>query len=212
MATESTATQKVAGSEFWARLHESPGLALHAAIYTSMAERIAPGCVLDLGCEYGLGSLLLAETNPRLRVAGVDVDLPGLRYSQKTLHDAGRLERVNADARGLPVDSGSVSGVYLINLLHLLPEPARILSEVCRVLTPDGVAIISVPRGDPLASGPHGANFMQQLAAQTQALFADVEFPVEILGQLPSFPAQSFRLDGPNSPWIARCQKKKPTL
>jgi len=196
-------------AKFWEALYGTERLALHATIYTWPAEQIPPGWVLDVGCEYGFGSLLIAETNPGVHVAGVDLDLSALRYSRNTLSDDRMLERVNADAFQLPVESESVSGIYLINLLHLLPEPVGIWSEVWRALTPEGVAIISVPRELPPDGGPFGGGCIEQLAAQARVFFAEVECPVEIRGHLPSFPPQSFRLDSMTSPWIALCRKKR---
>lgn len=211
MASRAPAMVKEDQSKFWEALCDTECLALHATIYTWPAEQIPPGWVLDVGCEYGFGSLLIAGANPSLRIAGVDVDLPALRYSHETLFDA-RTLRVNGDGFRLPVASASMSGIYLINLLHLVPGPVGILSEVWRALTREGVAIISVPREPPADGGPFGGGCIDQLADQARVFFADVVCPVEIRGHLPSFPAQSFRLDGTTSPWIALCRKKRLAL
>jgi SAM-dependent methyltransferase len=206
MGQERSAKARVATSEYWETLHESPRLALHATIYTSLAGQISPGWVLDLGCEYGLGSLLVAETNPKLHVLGMDVDLPALCYSFGGPADGG-IPRVNADAYRLPLASESVAGVYVVNLLHMVQESGGIVSEVWRVLKSGGIGIISIPGEDGLADGPCGLRSVEQLAPRIEALFAEVIYPVEICGRIPSFPSQSFRLNQPTSPWIALCRK-----
>lgn len=188
---------------FWRALHDDDRLALHSTIYTWPAAQMQDGWVLDLGCEYGIGSLLIAESNPKLQVFGLDVDLPALRYSQRE-SSGGSIPWVNADASALPLASESLSGIYLINLLNLVEEPARILSEVWRTLKPAGIAVIGVPRE---ADRPADRADTQQLAAEIEALFAEVLYPEAISGTIPSFPSRSFRLNEPTSPWIAICRK-----
>jgi ubiquinone/menaquinone biosynthesis C-methylase UbiE len=43
-----------------------------------------------------------------------------------------------ADAAALPYPDGSFDGVVMANLLHLVPDPARVLAEARRVLTAGG--------------------------------------------------------------------------
>jgi len=203
----STPVRTSAGiSGFWRILHDTERLALHAALYTWPAGQIPPGWVLDLGSECGFGSLLIAETNPSLRVLGIDLDLPALRYSQSIdFHE--RTSRVNANAFKLPVASESFSGIYVINLFHMLEEPCRVLFEVWRALKSGGMAIVSIPREDSGEAGPCNSQPIGQLALRIADLFSDVICPDEICGQLPSFPPQSFRLDERASAWVALCRK-----
>jgi SAM-dependent methyltransferase len=162
--------------------------------------------VLDLGCEYRIGSLLIAETNPRLHVLAMDVDLPALRYSRGVPKD-GRVPRINADACELPMSSESVSGIYLVNLLNLVEEPERILSEVWRVLRPGGVAIMAIPADSALEQDSPVLGSTARLTSRIEALFAEVNYPDAICGSIPTFASRSFRVNQPNKPWIAYCRK-----
>jgi SAM-dependent methyltransferase len=193
-------------SGLWEALRDSENMALHAAMYSWPAERIPPGWVIDLGCEYGIGSLLIAEANPALRVTGVDVDLPVLRYSRETLLAEGML-RVNGDGFRLPMASESVSGIYLINLLHLVPEPEGVLFETWRTLMFGGVAIIGLPREELRQADPRGFA-ATELASHIESLFSEVFIPSEICGHIPALPTRSFALDQKTSPWIACCTKR----
>jgi len=193
-------------SAFWQTIYDSERLALHAALYTWPAGQIQPGWVLDLGSECGFGSALIAETNPNLQVLGIDLDLPALRYA-RTMTARQRALQVNASAFRLPVASESFSGIYAINLLHLLEEPCEALFEVWRTLKSGGAAIISVPWEDNGEAGPCHSWPLGQLALRIADLFSDVICPHEICGQLPSFPVQSFRLGEGASSWVALCRK-----
>lgn len=193
-------------SNYWAFLHDTQHLALHATIYTWAAAQTPSGCVLDLGCEYGFGSLLVTQTNPGLKVQGMDLDLASIQYTQN-LPFGTRVPRINADAHNLPVAAESFSGIYLINILHLVREPGRVLAEVKRGLITGGIAVISIPLKNPGESRSTGSELSQELELELKAQFALVTYPQEIYGKIPSFPPQSFPLDQQRSVWIALCRK-----
>ena len=46
-----------------------------------------------------------------------------------------------ADAMSLPYDDSSVDVVLIANALHIVPDPEKVLSEIDRVLHPDGLLI-----------------------------------------------------------------------
>jgi ubiquinone/menaquinone biosynthesis C-methylase UbiE len=194
-------------SKIWGVLHNSRRLTLHATIYTWAAEQMQPGWVLDLGCEYGFGSLLIAETNPNLQVLGMDLDFSALGYSQDVPCKE-KIPWINASGHKLPIVAESFSGIYLINLLHLMEDTATVLSETRRVLKSNGVAILSIPQNDSQEIGQSRSPFIKQLELEINDLFSEVIYPNKICGQLPSFPPQTFLLDQQASPWIALCRKK----
>lgn len=119
------------------------------------AERLGPGAaVLDLGAGPGCDSAELRRLG--LRAISVDLSLGMLR--------AGLAEfpgpRVQADARRLPLRTGSVAGVWAnASLLHLAPqEAAAALREARRVLCAPGLLHVSVKsgRGAEWESGRYG--------------------------------------------------------
>jgi ubiquinone/menaquinone biosynthesis C-methylase UbiE len=166
-----------------------------------------PGWVLDLGCEYGFGSLLIAETNPNLQVLGMDLDFSALGYSQGIMPSNEKIPWINASGHKLPIASESFSGVYLINLLHLVEDMTAVLSEARRALKSEGVAILSIPQNDSLETGQSRFPLIKQLELEINDLFSEVVYPNKICGQLPSFPPQTFLLDKQASTWIAFCRK-----
>ena len=190
-------------SKYWTALQNTKRLALHATIYTWAASQTPPGWVLDLGCEYGFGSLLIAQTNPKLQVLGMDLYLASVQYAQQLPFDT-KIPLVNADAAHLPVATETFSGIYLINLLHLVKEPGRVLSEVQRALRSGGVAMIGIHLDENRSST---LKLVQQLELEIETRFAQVTYPQEIYGQIPSFPSQSFVINQEDSTWVALCRK-----
>jgi SAM-dependent methyltransferase len=193
-------------SKFWRALHDTERLALHATIYNWSARQIQPGWVLDLGCEYGIGSLLITEANPKLSVLGIDLDFPALCYSQGIPYKE-TIPWVNASGYKLPIASESLTGICLINLLHRVKNTDAVLSEAWRVLRSGGAAVLSLPPNDYLEKGQCRSFLIKQLGSEMEDLFSEVIYPNEIFGQFPSFPPQSFVLDKQASPWIAFCRK-----
>jgi SAM-dependent methyltransferase len=194
-------------SKLWETLYADERLARHASMYTWPARRIGAGWVLDVGCEFGFGSLLIAMANPALRVAGLDVDFPTLRFSKQEITGTNGL-RLNADGFRLPFASESVGGIYLINLLNLLAEPGDVLSEAWRVLVFGGTAIVSVPRDENEGPRQSLSTDINRLASEMGVFFPEFVCPPRICGLLPSCSHQSFRLDEVGAPWMALGRKQ----
>ncbi len=193
-------------AEIWKTVQDDDRLALHAALYTWPAAEISPGWVLDLGCEYGFGSLLITQSNPSLQVASMDLDVAGLQYS-RTLSGKGRTVQVQGDAHHLPVASECFTAIYLIHVLHLVNGRDRVLSEVRRALKPGGLAIVSVPTSESDNIVESRDEQAGAIKAALDEFFPDVLCPDEIRGQLPSLPSKVFRLDAQASAWLALCRK-----
>ena len=105
----------------------------HVAAYEASASFLGPGRVLDLGCGVGHSYERLA---PRETV-GVDLDA-------EALADQAR-ETVVADMRALPFAAGSFGSVVAVHSIEHVAEAYRVLSEVRRVLEPNGVAVFVTP-------------------------------------------------------------------
>jgi tRNA (uracil-5-)-methyltransferase TRM9 len=105
------------------------------------------GVGLDLGCGNGRHAESLSTVADR--VVGVDVSAELLRTARERVEERGtdpRPHLIQADAASLPVGSGVVDvAVYVATLHHLRPRSRRVasLSELSRVLAPDGRALVS---------------------------------------------------------------------
>lgn len=100
---------------------------------------------LDLGCGNGRHAELLAEYVDS--VVGFDVSRGLLAEARNRARDRGfDIDLVHGDAAHLPFTAESFDlAVYVATLHHLRPRGARVgsLSELARVLTADGRAVVS---------------------------------------------------------------------
>jgi ubiquinone/menaquinone biosynthesis C-methylase UbiE len=102
---------------------------------------------LDLGCANGRHAERLAERTDR--VLGIDVSRELLSAARERARERGYAEQlatVAGDAAGIPLSSDSVDlAVYVATLHHLTSRASRVesLSELARVLSPDGRALVS---------------------------------------------------------------------
>lgn len=130
------------------------------------------GAVLDLGC----GSAPMRGRLAASGYLGVDLSRPELALAR----DRGRGPVAVADARVLPVGTGSVDTVVSSMSLMLVDPLQDAVSEVARVLRPGGRVALMVPASGPLrlsdlppvavlASTLHGAGSMPQRLTPARA-------------------------------------------
>jgi len=125
------------------RLYRSLRLALGG--YGEVVRRLPRhGLVVDLGAGEGLLAHVLVRSSPDLRVLAVD-------------HDAARVERLQASARGLPIEAVAADfttfpipacdAVVLLDVLHYLPSDAQeaVLRRAASALRPGGTLLLRDP-------------------------------------------------------------------
>ena len=90
------------------------------------------GKVLDMGCGDGIFGELAGFPDD---ATGVDLDQPSLEVRRSVCKHA---ESVCADARELPFRTGTFQTVVSNSVFEHLPDLAKCLAEICRVLASDG--------------------------------------------------------------------------
>lgn len=116
------------------------------------AESLTAGCdVLDAGCGVGWGTAQLGAQ--ARRVVGVDIAEPLISQAKRTHGDGN--DFICADLRELPFEDATFGVAVCFETIERVPEPGAALDELRRVLTPDGLLLISVvnrvsyPAGNP---------------------------------------------------------------
>jgi SAM-dependent methyltransferase len=99
-------------------------------------ERLAgDGPVLDLGCGRGYWMRHMAERG----IGAVGVEHDHVRAVRAGRHGP----VVSGDGAHLPLADASVGLVWCLHVLHHLPDPTTVLTEVRRVLRPGGSLVLA---------------------------------------------------------------------
>jgi SAM-dependent methyltransferase len=94
----------------------------------------------DLGCGTGRLTEVLAPNVAR--VIGVDASPEMLAGARARLSHLKNVEFRAGELEGLPIEAGTLNAAVLSLVLHYVPEPAAVLHEVFRTLTPGGRVLI----------------------------------------------------------------------
>jgi len=106
----------------------------------------ADDIVLELGCGTGIFSEMIAGHVRHL--TATDFCFEMLEQAKKRLGGYANVDTRAEDARHTSFADDSFSAVLAVNLLHHAHEPAAVLRECRRVLTPDGRALFIEYAGD----------------------------------------------------------------
>jgi arsenite methyltransferase len=113
----------------------------------SLFADLRPGAaVLDLGCGAGMDSIIAARrVGPSGRIIGVDFSQTMLARARasKELSNLPQLDFQHGDAEHLPLPSESMDVVLVNGIFNLNPKRKEILSELVRVLRPQGSAYVA---------------------------------------------------------------------
>jgi len=108
--------------------------------YVASIDSLHPKNALDVGCGVGTAVGLLRARGHE--ASGCDVSPMSIQSAQQAY---GPYFQVLADPTGLPYGDASFAAVGCINVLEHVDDPSRLLSEMCRVLSPDGALVIFSP-------------------------------------------------------------------
>jgi 2-polyprenyl-3-methyl-5-hydroxy-6-metoxy-1,4-benzoquinol methylase/uncharacterized protein YbaR (Trm112 family) len=111
--------------------------------------RLPPGdgqTLLDIGCNWGRWSLAAAQKG--YRVIGIDPQLGAIMAARRVSQALGlSIDYIVADARYLPFAAKSFDKVFSYSVLqHLSKQNVAIaVSEIARVLKPEGASLVQMP-------------------------------------------------------------------
>jgi 2-polyprenyl-3-methyl-5-hydroxy-6-metoxy-1,4-benzoquinol methylase len=112
----------------------------HEARYRWAARYVAGKTVLDVGCGTAYGCSLLAHSGAR-RVTGVDIVFPALEHGKQSGIDG----LVRANILQLPFGPSTFEVLTCFEVIEHIVEQAALLQEMKRLLTPNGIMVLSTP-------------------------------------------------------------------
>nr|HEX4313318.1 methyltransferase domain-containing protein [Kofleriaceae bacterium] len=159
-----------------------------------------PALALDLGCSVGRGTFELAAAGAEVAV-GIDLDFAMLQIAARArARGVARYERrrsgvvyepretavphaaetragtafVCADATNLPFAAGRAAHALALNVVDCVPDPAKLLAELARVLAPAASAVVAspydwTPTATPVAAWLGGHSQRGELAGAPEA-------------------------------------------
>lgn len=122
----------------------------HISRYLSVLNLVKNKRVLDVAAGTGYGSRLIAG-NAR-SVSGLDYSQSAIEYARKH-YPASNLTYTQGDAHSMPYSDNEFDVVVSFETIEHLSDPQAFINEVKRVLTSDGVFIVSTPNDDEFMEG-----------------------------------------------------------
>ncbi len=97
--------------------------------------------VLDIGCGPGHSTALLQQAG--YSPVGVDLSAEMIEKA-KTRDNTGKLPFMQADVMQLPFETGQFDAVTVINVLEWTASPLKALTEIRRILKPEGKGLFGI--------------------------------------------------------------------
>jgi len=119
---------------------------LHAGFVETVINLSPPeGRFLDVGTGTGWITIGVAKNTTGVQVTGIDLSENMLKVAEGNALREGVSSKTTftkGDAKGLPFEDGTFDAVFCHNMLHHIPEPEKLLSEMIRVVKKDGAVIV----------------------------------------------------------------------
>ena len=121
--------------------------------------------LLEVGCGVGAQTEILLRRFPELHVTGIDRSPTQLATAERNLGATAwcesRYTLRQADATDLPFAERSFDAAYLCWVLEHMPSPARVLSEVRRVLSPGAMVYVTEVLNSSFFLDPYSPNLLR---------------------------------------------------
>lgn len=103
------------------------------------------GRALDVGTGTARIPILILQREPNVSILGIDLAESMLEVGRRNVEAAGvrdRIELKRLDAKALPFSEGEFEAVFSNSIVHHVPVPALVLSEMVRVVASGGTVFV----------------------------------------------------------------------
>lgn len=118
--------------------------------------------VLEVGCGVGAQTEILLRRFPNIQLTGIDLNDKQLQAADEFLssipYAQDRYELKKMDAMKMTFPSSSYDGAFLCWILEHVPNPAKVLSEVRRVLKPGSRVFLTEVMNSTFFIDPYSPN------------------------------------------------------
>ncbi|WP_445514596.1 glycosyltransferase [Stenotrophomonas sp. 3(2025)] len=153
----------------------------HLHRYAWCLPLVAGKDVLDVASGEGYGSAMLAGVARSVR--GVDISPDAVAHAAERYADVSNLRYLQGSAAAIPLPDDSVDVVVSFETIEHLYEQEEMMSEIRRVLRPDGVMVMSSPNKEVYSdrAGYHNEYHVKELYLQEFQALVDRHFPASRL-------------------------------
>lgn len=156
---------------------------MHLSAYEAVAPLASDKRVLEIGCNTGYGTRLLG--NVCRQIVGVDLSMSALKVAREKYSGA-NVDYLRIDGLKLPFADGEFELIISFQVIEHISNYDSYLSELKRVLAPDGMAVFTTPnaqvRLDPGMKPWNEFHVREFTAAELSQLLQDWFPQVEIQG------------------------------
>jgi 2-polyprenyl-3-methyl-5-hydroxy-6-metoxy-1,4-benzoquinol methylase len=110
-----------------------------------LAQRAAPGRVLDVGTGTALIPIALCQRSPDVQVEAIDLAAHMLALAERNVARAGLAGRIQVsrrDAKATGWPPGSFDTVISNSIVHHIPEPRDVLAEIWKLARAGGLLFV----------------------------------------------------------------------
>lgn len=125
----------------------------HIVRYEALKDLVKDKVVLDLASGSGFGTNIISKAAKT--VFGIDNNAEAISYS-KSNYSSSNTKFIQGDATAIPLEDASVDVAVSFETLEHVEEYEKFISELKRVLKPEGLLVLSTPND---IEFPEGADF-----------------------------------------------------
>lgn len=144
--------------------------------------------VLELGCGSGPGLGYFLKKGAS-RVVGTDIEPKNLEHAREYYKGRSNLDLDVVDAQNIPYPDGSFDVVVLFEAVYYLPSAYRFFEEARRVLSSNGVLLISTVNREWPQFNPSPFSVWYPSAKEIATVLLNTGFEVVVKGGFPDRPA-----------------------